>query len=137
MSKVLGKRKLRALVEQDVRSTAATEIAAGSVQDIFRRHFESQFKPLASQLLKKAALPADTELVSADNDTNSEAEDSEWGGISSEEEDTGVEVVDYTSTSAQASNLSMSKREMRAYMVFTPKLRGIYSSLVGFLFPID
>ena len=76
MSKVLGKRKAR---EADERPAVDAEDA----QEIFRRHFEAQFKPLAVEPIRP--LPATVEAED-DEDPGSEAEDSEWGGISEDED---------------------------------------------------
>lgn len=76
MSKVLGKRKAR---DADAKPALDPEDA----QEIFRRHFEAQFKPLAVEPIRP--LPQTVEAED-DEDSGSEAEDSEWGGISEDEE---------------------------------------------------
>lgn len=77
MSAVLGKRKAREAASEP---TEGTEDA----NEIFRRHFEAQFKPLqVAPVQQHSAAELDE-----DEETDSE-DDSEWGGISDEEEDDG------------------------------------------------
>jgi hypothetical protein len=75
-------------------------------QEIFRRHFEAQFKPL--QVVNKA-----TKAVKEDLENESD-EESEWDGIS-EEEETSVQVIEHTD--AQARMATMSKEQLKAFMV--------------------
>lgn len=78
MSKVLGKRKARDADHQPA-------VDAEDAQEIFRRHFEAQFKPLAVAPIRP--LPPTVEAED-DEDPGSEAEDSEWEGISEDEHGT-------------------------------------------------
>lgn len=78
-------------------------------QEIFRRHFEAQFKPLP--VTKKPALVA-SELHSD--------EEEDWDGLSEGsagcvEEDNGVQVVEHVKTSSRMAE--MTKAEARAFMV--------------------
>ena len=127
MSKVLGKRKTR-----DTEERSAADLL--DAQEIFRRHFEAQFKPLAVAPIR----PPPTVEVEDDEDPDSEAEDSEWEGISEDEEgtlraesfktsrlqgsnettDDGVEVVDHATS--QKPIASMSKSELKKFMVRPP-----------------
>lgn len=121
---VLGKRKA------DAEPTISEEDAAA----IFRRHFEAQFAPLPdaeesnsnSKKTKQQGDADDAESDDSDRNNNVDEEDEddeEWGGLSgddsSEEEEkevTVVEVVDHSSK--QPSNIAtMSKRELKAFMV--------------------
>lgn len=77
MTKVLGKRKARSAEDK-------TALDPENAQEIFRRHFETQFKPLAVEPIRP--LPPTVEAED-DEDPGSEAEDSEWGGISEDEDD--------------------------------------------------
>jgi hypothetical protein len=105
MSKVLGKRKAR---ETEQRSPAELEAA----QEIFRRHFEAQFKPLAIDPIRPLRQTEDNE-----DDTESESGESEWEGIAEDEdeEDSRVEVIDHAS--AQKPISSMTKSELKKFMV--------------------
>jgi hypothetical protein len=123
---VLGKRKA------DAEPTISEEDAAA----IFRRHFEAQFAPLPdaeesktnSKKTKQQGDADDDDDESHDSDGNNnvdeeEEDDEEWGGLSGddsseeeEEEVSVVEVVDHSSK--QPSNIAtMSKRELKAFMV--------------------
>jgi hypothetical protein len=73
MSKVLGKRKAREVEEN------ATEVL--DAQEIFRRHFEAQFKPLPVVAPVRAAPAVEEE----DEDNLTDEEESEWDGISEED----------------------------------------------------
>lgn len=76
MASVLGKRKARSV---DTEPATDVEDAAA----IFRRHFESQFKPLQAAPLRAQSAPT----VDVDEATDSEAEESEWDGISEDDDD--------------------------------------------------
>ncbi|KAB5558272.1 hypothetical protein GE09DRAFT_1188984 [Coniochaeta sp. 2T2.1] len=102
MSKVLGKRKVR---------EEKSEADLLDAQEIFRRHFEAQFKPLAVAPIRR---PPPTVEAEDDEDPGSESEDSEWEGISGDEEDDGVEVVDHATS--QKPIASMSKSELKKFM---------------------
>lgn len=121
---VLGKRKA------DSEPAVSEEDAAA----IFRRHFEAQFAPLPdaeesnsnSKKTKQQRDADDDESDDSDRNNNVDEEDEddeEWGGLSGddsseeeEEEVTVVEVVDHSSK--QPSNIAtMSKRELKAFMV--------------------
>jgi hypothetical protein len=110
MAPTLGKRK-RAIPEKTEKKKRNTEADSGDsfdldAQEIFRRHFEAQFKPL--QVVKKTPKPVEAE---PENDSD---EDSEWYGISDEEE-MGVQVIEHTD--AQARMATMSKDQLKAFMV--------------------
>jgi hypothetical protein len=88
MSKVLGKRKAR-----EVEDKPAVDLE--DAQEIFRRHFEAQFKPLAVEPLRP--LPATVEAED-DEDPGSEADDSEWEGLSEDEEGMYIRLAKLTSS---------------------------------------
>jgi hypothetical protein len=102
MSKVLGKRKATEV------ETDATEVI--DAQEIFRRHFEAQFKPLPVVAPVRVA-PA---LKEDQEDDISDEEESEWDGISEEDDDNKVEIIDHASTTLQTS--TMSKSELKKFM---------------------
>jgi hypothetical protein len=82
-------------------------------QEIFRRHFEARFAPLADvPMLKRQALEVEEEDRESKQD-----EDSEWGGISEGDEDRkAIQVIEHTNTT-QSLISSMSKEEYKIYMV--------------------
>lgn len=82
MSTVLGKRKARATEEK-------SSVDLEDAQEIFRRHFEAQFKPLAIAPIR----PPPTAEAEDDEDPGSEAEDSEWEGISEDEDGTNQQAL--------------------------------------------
>ena len=106
---MLGKRKRRAPESGNtgVRGQSdGSDTSELDAQEIFRRHFETQFKPLPN------AQPA-SRLPVEESDDDSE-EESDWGGISDDQE-TEVQVVEHTE--AQARTAAMSKEELKAFMV--------------------
>ncbi|KAF8852489.1 hypothetical protein BDZ45DRAFT_545079, partial [Acephala macrosclerotiorum] len=78
-------------------------------QEIFRRHFEAQFKPIP--IIHKPA------KVVEEAPGDDPEEDSDWDGISEGEED-GVQVVEHTD--AQPRIAAMSKEELKAFMTSKP-----------------
>jgi hypothetical protein len=110
MAPTLGKRKRRTAEatednrEDDGEDSASLELDA---QEIFRRHFEAQFKPL----------PVVQKTVKVPEEAPPEDESdgaSEWDGIS-EEEETTVQVVEHVD--AQSRMAAMSKEELKVFMV--------------------
>jgi len=114
MSSNLGKRKRRAVAPT---TTATEDIAAAEhAQEVFRRHFEAQFQPLPE--VKKP------KVVAQENDVNAEEEEeSEWGGISEDEND--VRIVEHTD--AYARMAAMSKEQLKSFMVPGASLISPYS----------
>jgi len=103
MSSTLGKRKRRVVTSK---TTEAEDIAAAEhAQEVFRRHFEAQFKPLP--VVKKHA------VVEQGQEEEDDGEESEWGGISDGEND--VRVVEHTD--AYARMAAMSKEQLKSFMV--------------------
>ncbi|KAI6352948.1 hypothetical protein MCOR25_009258 [Pyricularia grisea] len=137
MAPILGKRKSRS---QEIDSAAVED-----AQEIFRRHFEAQFAPLAGASPSRQTTQQcndeddddedeDEESVISDLDSDGDGPD-EWGGLSGDSEgdlsedddmDDGkesnvVEVVDYSSNAPSLDpTLSMSKKELKAYMSSRP-----------------
>ena len=111
MTTTLGKRKRRTAKDtggtasgrQDDQDSKSLELDA---QEIFRRHFEAQFKPLPP--VERKVKVAEEKL-----EKNSE-EGSEWDGISDGEQ-AAVQVVEHTD--AQSRVATMSKDELKSYMV--------------------
>ena len=112
MASMLGKRKRRAPEASKIELREESEESDASeldAQEIFRRHFEAQFKPLpAAQEPSKAA---------AEEPAEDSEEASDWDGISDDEEN-GVQVVEHTE--AHARTAAMSKEELKSFMVFLP-----------------
>jgi len=104
MASALGKRKSRHTAQGSV---SAQEDA----QAIFRRHFEAQFKPLPPATAAKTEV-----LQEEDEETDTDASESEWSGIEDENEPETIEVVLHDSVS-KSTDSSMTKKELRAYMV--------------------
>lgn len=81
------------------------------MRDIFRRAFEARYKPLdvdsKEQKLEKRLVHQEEEL-----------EDSDWSGISDDDDGGTVEVVDVSN--AKAASERASKAEMRAFMSSKP-----------------
>ncbi|KAH7328437.1 hypothetical protein B0I35DRAFT_506904 [Stachybotrys elegans] len=111
---VLGKRK-----------ASGPSVDEQEAQEIFRRHFEAQFKPLPTA-------EAESQAAQDESDAEQSDDESEWGGFSEEEEEeeeeedgdedaqesTAVQVVDHSSSASQPT--VMSKREQRAFMSSRP-----------------
>jgi hypothetical protein len=98
-------------------------------QEIFRRHFEAQFKPLPV-----VAQKPNPDLESEDEDEDEDEE--EWDGLSenaaadedTKERNNGVQVVEHVSVDSRT--VGMSKAEARAFMVsFSLCLLFNYTSL--------
>jgi hypothetical protein len=104
---MLGKRKRRTPRKERKGESEESDTEELDAQEIFRRHFEAQFKPLPAT--QKSLKPADEELEDESED------DSDWDGISDEEEN-AVQVVEHTE--AQARTAAMSKEELKSFMVF-------------------
>jgi hypothetical protein len=84
---VLGKRK-----------APGPSIDEQEAQEIFRRHFEAQFNPLP-------AAGTDKRPVDDESDAEQSEDESEWGGLSEEEEkeeDTGAQGKFYFGDNASA-----------------------------------
>lgn len=107
MATNLGKRKRRTAESTKASRQKQDEEEVTFDQDaeeIFRRHFEAQFRPLPE--VKNPVKPV--EKVEEDPE-----EESEWGGIS--DEDDGVQIIEHTDI--QARTAAMSKEQLKAFMV--------------------
>ena len=109
MATTLGKRKrVAAETQARVRRSEREESESPELdaQEIFRRHFEAQFKPLP--VVQSTA----TQVENVSEDESSE--ESEWDGISEPAEES-VEVIEHSD--AQSRMAAMSKEELKAFMV--------------------
>ncbi|KAF4627506.1 hypothetical protein G7Y89_g10650 [Cudoniella acicularis] len=112
MATNLGKRKRHS--KEATKNEPGSDSDGSSVpeidaQEIFRRHFETQFKPLPV-VIKVSAVEEDV----VDEESG---DDSEWDGISEAAEDS-VEVVEHSD--AQSRMAAMSKEELKAFMGSKP-----------------
>ncbi|KAH7417600.1 hypothetical protein BKA64DRAFT_592282 [Cadophora sp. MPI-SDFR-AT-0126] len=106
MSTTLGKRK-RAAYRKEPAHRAESEDAEPEqldAQEIFRRHFEAQFKPLP--VVKK-------DIVMEEAPQEESEENSDWDGIS-ESEENGIQVVEHRD--ALSGMAAMSKEELKSFM---------------------
>lgn len=112
MAPVLGKRKASVLETKETQEDAA---------DVFRRHFEAQFKPLKTEQFRRV-----DQLEEPEDDETSDEDMDEWDGLSEDEDDDEedttptVEVVDHSHSTPQTAAV-MSKRELKEFMVRTPR----------------
>ncbi|KZF22561.1 hypothetical protein L228DRAFT_267954 [Xylona heveae TC161] len=119
-AKVNGIKKSAGPKIQTTREPSAEE-EESDAYEVFRRHFESQFKPIEEDLRPKQPK---VEEKQADNDDeeDEEDEDSDWSGISDDEGKRKVEVVEHTgkpSNSNEYDDLA-AKEEMKAFMSSKP-----------------
>lgn len=119
------------------RKAAEPAIPEEDISEIFRRHFESRFEPLADepQHSRQDSDEDDDDAADSDqdNDFEEDVEDEAWGGVSDEDgEDEGeededddelattvIEVVDHSSSGTPQAS-TMSKRELKAFMSSRP-----------------
>jgi hypothetical protein len=109
MATSLGKRKRQfSTLENEEERPTSDESSSSEVdaQEIFRRHFEAQFKPLP--VVRRTVV----EVEALEDDES--GHESEWSGIS-EAEDGLVEVIEHTD--AESRMAAMSKEELRSFMV--------------------
>ena len=102
MATTLGKRKRKTVTKQKNIDDEPT--FDQDAQEIFRRHFEAQFKPLPE--VRKPAVVEEVE----ENDSE---ENLEWNGISDDED--GIQVVEHTD--AESRIPAMSKEQLKSFMV--------------------
>lgn len=114
---MLGKRKRETVrvskkdleTAQSDSSESGSESEAIDAQEIFRRHFQSQFEALPEVAKKpKIALPA-PEIEPEEDD-----EVSDFEGLSDTDED-GIQVVEHTDS--QTRMVAMTKEELKRFMV--------------------
>jgi len=109
MASMLGKRKRRTpdIPKGDRDESGESDASGLDAQEIFRRHFETQFTPLPA--VQKSLKPV------AEESADESEEGSDWEGIS-EDEENAVQVVEHTE--AHARTAAMSKEELKSFMVF-------------------
>lgn len=127
------------------RKAAGPAVAEEDISDIFRRHFEARFEPLADEP-QSSRHDSDNEDdddaadSDEDNEIDEEDEDGEWGGVSDEDDEEGfddedededatpiIEVVDHSSSKTPETS-TMSKKELKAFMSSRPPEQGSPSS---------
>jgi hypothetical protein len=106
MATTLGKRKRRPVEATNNEAHNTSESFNHDTQEIFRKHFEAQFKPLPAAKIPVKVVEEISEDVSE--------EESEWGGIS-DEEGVSVQVIEHTD--AETRMAAMSKEQLKAFMV--------------------
>ncbi|KAI4618743.1 hypothetical protein J4E80_005347 [Alternaria sp. BMP 0032] len=118
MAPALGKRKrvTRKELEQPSRSPSPSsgsgdDSGAEDLQAIFRRAFEAKFKPLPAEP-KKAKI----EEAPVEDEPEEEEEESDWSGISDNEND--VEVIEYQDPTRELDETE--RAEMKAFMSSKP-----------------
>ncbi|KAH8663602.1 hypothetical protein BGZ60DRAFT_565644 [Tricladium varicosporioides] len=112
MATHLGKRKrhdTETTKSERISNSDESETSDIDPQEIFRRHFEAQFKPLPK--VKKPVVEVEDVL---EDESKSE---SEWGGIS-DGEDMAIEIVEHSD--AQSRMAAMSKEQLKAFMGSKP-----------------
>jgi len=121
----IGKRKREPPPPRNEKGEGEESGNRSELRALLQRHFETRFKPLDtafSQPVDKYAEEEDED----DDEMLSDASGSEWGGFSGDEggddEAPAVEVVDYTAPLPDALTSTMSRKELKAYLVFyTPR----------------
>lgn len=138
MPSMLGKRKTR---PTEKKGEEEEDAAAAAAREALRKHFEARFKPVAVSAPASCASKSKSrsnlyESGSEDEDddysddgeegddntiSHESGDDDEWAGLSGaegEDDDTPqVQVVDHTASSQPANILTMSKKELKAYLV--------------------
>ncbi len=142
MATVLGKRKKPSPAATTAAGDADTSNDSATIQDIFRQHFEAQFKPLTGVPKKKKTKTTKTRMEvedrgltdsESDSEQNREGESEDaddWSGLSSDGDDDDkaatakpapqpiVQVVDYSTAAANDSpDVAMTKHERKLYLV--------------------
>ncbi|KAJ4303154.1 pre-rRNA processing and 40S ribosomal subunit assembly [Kalmusia sp. IMI 367209] len=122
MAPTLGKRKriTREELEQSSRASSPSSTSQSSdaedMQALFRKAFEAKFAPLEVEPVqpKKQKLPEPEDIPE---------EESDWSGISSDEDENAhrVQIIDYAST--QHNHEKVSKADLRAFMSAKPPSR--------------
>lgn len=119
MTTALGKRKRPE--PEGVKASVAVPEAEIDVQAIFQRHFEARFRPLktASQALGTPARGIEGQGEASSEESGSESSsESGWGGISDDEEkEDAVEIIDHSAQAPAPSLSTMTKHELKAFMV--------------------
>ncbi|KAK0623396.1 hypothetical protein B0T14DRAFT_516127 [Immersiella caudata] len=116
MPATLGKRKRGAPKKEGENGEDKAQLQA-----LLQRHFEARFKPL-DPIFSQPPPENHDDDENEDDDTLSDPSETEWDGISEDEDsDTPkIEVIDYTSTSKIDITATMSKKELKAYLSSKP-----------------
>ncbi|KAI9844330.1 MAG: hypothetical protein M1837_005634 [Sclerophora amabilis] len=112
---MIGKRKRRAPQTAGEIRPAIDSTANGGQQDpsaVFRQHFEAQFEPLENQQRTQKEVEEVEDWSSADEETD-------WSGLSDQNEEKIIEVVDHTK-SARLEKDELSKQASKAFMTAKP-----------------
>lgn len=131
-----GKRKRdTAVVSRSTKAKEASPPPADNAQDIFRKYFEAQFEPIEPP--KPDADPEQDEGEDEEEEL-SDAEGSDWDGISGEEEDSDeesyeVEIVEHKD--AQRDEL-MDKKARKAFMV-RARVEFIYGDIADIMLEFE
>lgn len=110
MTVMLGKRKRRKdVIGPNLEESPNAPGHDEQLQSLLRQHFETKFEPLESY----GPLPAPEPFVEEDDDFD--ASDTDWTGLSGDEEGSNAVVIDYQK---QAKTIpDMSKDDMKVFMV--------------------
>ncbi|KAG7131652.1 hypothetical protein HYQ45_009793 [Verticillium longisporum] len=103
------------LVKRKSRKAQEPAISEEEAQAIFRRHFEAQFAPLPETKKPKVAEPKAEEVLEDDAEV-----DSDWDGVSADEAEQAIEVVDHTDSKPHDPTAGMTKRQLKAFMSSRP-----------------
>lgn len=110
MASSLGKRKRR---DHDTQADGVlvqppNDEATAALQAFFRRHFEEAFEPLEDDNVILTNANIDEDEVYSDGD------ESDWGGLSGEDEETTQVVVH---SKSEALKVDVSRDELKTFMV--------------------
>ena len=109
---ILGKRKRQDRLKANEESRAPQQDDNDSIEQryiLFRQHFESRFAPL------EKSLSTETQVSTPDLTNSSEdAEESDWAGLSDENDEADIQVVDYSTAEKRA---EVPKAELKTFMV--------------------
>ncbi|KAL9093365.1 MAG: hypothetical protein Q9165_004106 [Trypethelium subeluteriae] len=126
MAVLLGKRKRRARVQDqnsDDVNKAEEIFLSGSedIQTVFRRAFEARFQPLKEPRL------VDEESRDLFSEEEAQDDESEWGGLESENETGRVQVIEYSGVTGKSDEDELLQQDMKAFMASSTRL-WFYSS---------
>lgn len=107
---MLGKRKRSAPNTAMILPEDSIPSSQENLQEVLRRHFEAQYQPLPDQ----QPLVPSTPTTSAESEP--EANISDWDGLSTDEEEVHIEVVEHMALS-KAERAELSKEELKSFMV--------------------
>lgn len=119
-----GKRKRETtVVSRDVGSETddSSTAAAHASHDVFRHFFESKFQPLD---LVQDTHSTIAQEPATDEDSEEESE-GEWQGITDEDEQQQVEVIEHTDAGHEIT-ATLDKRARKAFMVSSSNIHGSY-----------